>query len=195
MRFAVLLLMAALWCGRCFAGDLDEMSAEQVIERLGLQPLTVEGGYFKVHYVAEETYLRKDLPKRFDGDRHFNDATYFLITKDSFSPFHKVNNNEIWIFCAGDPAVQTTIDKDAELKQVTLGSNITKDQTLIGVISPEAWQSTRLLPGGRWALFVLSTSPAFEYSDYTGATDAEILKRYPQHSGILSGFYQKTKRY
>lgn len=191
MKKIILVCIMFLFLGiyPCQGAQLNDMTAEQVIEALGLEPLTVEGGYFKSIYVSRESYLHKNLPKRFDGDRHYQSAIYFLITENSFSPFHKINNNEVWTFCAGDPAVQTTIDKEGHLKQITFGHDILQGQAIFNAIPAESWQSTRMHPGGKWALFALSTAPAFEYSDYTGAADAEILKKYPQHETALSHFF------
>lgn len=193
MRKIGFILLAVMLLAQvvCYANDLDSMTAEQVIKTLNLQPLDIEGGYFKECYITGEKYLHKHLPQRFDGDRYFGGAIYFLITEGSQSPFHKLNVNEIWSFCAGDAAVQTTIDKAGILRQTILGKDILNGQSLMGSIPAESWQSTRLIPGGKWALYILTTAPKFEYSDYTGAADSDIIKKYPKYENILTEFCRK----
>jgi predicted cupin superfamily sugar epimerase len=193
MKKVGLLLIAAmlLFQAACYAGDLDGMTAEEVVKALNLQPLSIEGGYFRECFVASEKYLHRHLPPRFDGDRYFGGAIYFLITADSHSPFHKLNNNEVWALCAGDAAVQTIIDRAGTLKQTILGKDIQNGQSLMGTIPAESWQSTRLIPGGKWALYILTTAPNFEYSDYTGASDSDIIKKYPQYEKVLAEFCRK----
>ena len=66
--------------------------AEKIIQRLELEPHP-EGGYFKETYRSEGKILENQLPDVFDGDRNFSTCIYFLLTSETFSAFHKINQD------------------------------------------------------------------------------------------------------
>lgn len=69
-------------------------------EKLQLQEHP-EGGYFKEVYRSNEQIPKNALPDRFAGERSFGTSIYFMLTSDSFSAFHKINQDEIWHFYEG----------------------------------------------------------------------------------------------
>ena len=71
------------------------------IDHLKLQPHP-EGGYFKETYRADETIPAASLPKRFNADRNFSTAIYYLLQQGDFSAFHRIKSDECWHFYAGD---------------------------------------------------------------------------------------------
>ena len=65
---------------------IDLPPLKTVIEKLGLIPHHVEGGYFLQTYKAKEKTLRAFLPDRFDGDRAFATSIYYVI------PPHRISS-------------------------------------------------------------------------------------------------------
>ncbi len=74
------------------------LSAEEIIRRLNLKPLPMEGGYFRETYRANETISASVLPQRFGGDRSFSTAIYYLLTADTFSALHRLPSDELFHF-------------------------------------------------------------------------------------------------
>ena len=78
------------------------LTIEQLVEFYQLQPHP-EGGYFKETYRSTEKIPLQGLPVRFDGDRSFSTAIYFLLPAGHFSAFHRIKSDELWHFYTGDP--------------------------------------------------------------------------------------------
>ena len=132
------------------------MTTEDVIRHFQLQPHPSEGGYFRRTYASSQTI----------NGRALSTAILYLITSQSTSAPHKVDADEIWHFYAGDPAIQTqTADGGVESKFI-LGSNFFEGQMPQLLVPAGVWQTTRLMPGGRWALFGATVCPGFEYAGF-----------------------------
>lgn len=63
--------------------------------KLGPHP---EGGWYHQTYKSKEQVAASALPGRFDGDRAFSTAIYFLLEKGNFSAFHRIKSDECWHF-------------------------------------------------------------------------------------------------
>jgi predicted cupin superfamily sugar epimerase len=83
---------------------MDEF-IRQIIEKLGLQPLPIEGGLFCQTYKSSETIPQSALPERYVGQRSYGTAIYYLLTDDpdSFSALHRLATDEVYHFYLGDP--------------------------------------------------------------------------------------------
>jgi uncharacterized protein len=60
-----------------------------------------EGGYYRETYRSEETINKEHLPKRFNGNRSFSAAIYFLLKGDDFSAFHRIRRTNYSLFYDG----------------------------------------------------------------------------------------------
>ena len=72
-------------------------AAQSIIKKLALEPHP-EGGYFKETYRSEGEISENQLPDVFKGNRNYSTCIYFLLTSETFSAFHKINQEEIWHF-------------------------------------------------------------------------------------------------
>ena len=79
------------------------MDSEQLINFLGLKPLSEEGGYFAETYRSEEIIHPDALPDCYAGYRSFGTAIYYLLTSDTFSALHRLASDEVFHFYLGDP--------------------------------------------------------------------------------------------
>ncbi len=138
-----------------------------------------EGGWFKEVYRAAETVPESALPDRFDGDRAFSTAIYFLLESDDFSAFHRIHQDEIWHFYAGSPLTVHCINEEGAYSQVHVG------ETPMAVI-PAGWTfgATVDVPGG-FALLGCTVAPGFDFADFEMPTRAELLTDYPAHAAII----------
>jgi predicted cupin superfamily sugar epimerase len=156
------------------------------IERLDLRPHP-EGGYFRETYRAAETIDGAALPARFDGPRAFATAVYFLITRDAFSAFHRIRSDEVWHFYAGDAVTLAVLDADGRgtLTTESLGRDPARGESPQVVIPAGAWFAAEVAPQGTFALVGCTVAPGFDFADFELAERPSLIRRYPQHRGVI----------
>lgn len=156
------------------------------IERLDLRPHP-EGGYFRETYRAAETMPAAGLPGRFGGARAFATAIYFLITRDAFSAFHRIRSDELWHFYAGDAVTLAILDADGQgtLATERIGRDPARGYLPQVVIPAGAWFAAEVAPAGSFALVGCTVAPGFDFADFELGERASLVRRYPQHRGVL----------
>ena len=163
------------------------MTADKIIELLGLEPLPVEGGLFKRTYCADENLQAAGLPQRYKSSRPTSTAIYYLLTADpdSFSALHKLLSDEVYHFYLGDPVELFLLNEPGELQQIILGQDLLSGQQVQHVVPRDVWQASRLVAGGNYALLGTTMAPGYEAADYIHA-DADTIKQVcPDKSEML----------
>jgi uncharacterized protein len=74
------------------------LKAEDVIAALQLQPLPLEGGYFRETYRSPDQLPAGALHGRYRTDKAISTAIYYLLTAQSFSALHRLPADEIFHF-------------------------------------------------------------------------------------------------
>lgn len=155
------------------------MTAEEIIERLNLEPHPKEGGFFREIYRSKATLAQAALPEGYDGPRSLSTAIYYLLTPDTFSHLHTVASDETFHFYLGDAVEMLQLFPDGRGQTLTLGQDIANNQELTLTVPQGVWQGCRLLAGGTFALMGCTVSPGFEYQDYGHGDRAALCARYP----------------
>ena len=160
---------------------MSRLDARAVIERLGLEPLPGEGGYYRESYRSEESLSAEALPNRYAGGRRLGSAIYFLLTDgpQGFSAWHRLPTDEIYHFYLGDPVGLRLLHPGGAGEQIVLGPDLEAGQRPQALAPRGSWQGSRLLPGGRWALLGTTMAPGFDWSDFELAEAAELLQGWP----------------
>jgi predicted cupin superfamily sugar epimerase len=148
-----------------------------IIEKLNLQPLAVEGGYFD-----------KIITLTDDSNNEIGSSIYFLVTPDSFSSLHKVLKDEIWYFLEGDPLVQIQLNENDEFVEYELGK-VSEGKKAVSLVSKNVWQATKLKEGGSWALVATVVVPGFEETDFI-SYDHRILNKFKNICDIEKYIYK-----
>ena len=60
------------------------MTADEVKQLLHLEPLAIEGGFFRETYRSRWTVSAEYLPDGFRGSRSIGTAIYYMITPETF---------------------------------------------------------------------------------------------------------------
>jgi hypothetical protein len=135
------------------------MTADEVVERLGLKPHP-EGGWFR------ETFRDsgRDAPGA-DG-RAASTAIYYLLAAGQMSHWHRViDAAEIWHFHAGAPlALRLAPFAGGEAETMILGADLEAGQRPQAIVPAGDWQSARSL--GDWTLVGCTVAPGFEFSKF-----------------------------
>jgi predicted cupin superfamily sugar epimerase len=164
------------------------LTAQQIIDRLELVPLTVEGGYFRETYRSPLRHMGHALPAEYGGERHASTAIYYLLTPESFSAIHRVKSDEVFHFYAGDPVEMLQLWPSGEAKIVLIGNDLAAGAGYEPqvVVPAGVWQGCRLVPGGHWALMGCTVAPGFDYADFEAATRVELVRDFPEHTDLIA---------
>ncbi len=147
------------------------MNAQEIIERLGMTPLSFEGGYCRESYQSAET-----LP---DGSRA-GTAIYYLLTPDTCSRLHRLHADEVYHFYLGDPVELLLLYPDGHGEQVVLGQELERGMQLQFVVPAGVWQGSRLAPGGEWALMGTTMAPGFRRDGFAAGEREALRAAYPR---------------
>ncbi|HEX9067618.1 MAG TPA: cupin domain-containing protein [Ktedonobacterales bacterium] len=162
------------------------LTAREVIELLGLEPLPVEGGRFRVTYRAEETAV---LPGRGAAARPLSGAIYYLLHGDAFSALHRLRTDEVYHFYLGEPVEMLLLHPDGHGETLTLGQEIASGQRVQLVVPSGVWQGSRLALARHrdWALMGTTMAPAFDDADFELGDRAALIAQYPAFADLIRG--------
>ncbi len=161
------------------------LDVQQVIEALNLQPLTIEGGYFRETYRASLVIPGKALPATYAGDRNASTCIYYLLTPETFSAIHRVKSDEVFHFYAGDAVEMLQLWPSGEAKIVLLHNDLAAGHEPQHVVPAGVWQGCRLVPGGNWALMGCTVAPGFDYADFELADRQQLLAAHSEHGDFI----------
>ncbi|MGI9197988.1 MAG: cupin domain-containing protein [Candidatus Nanopelagicales bacterium] len=145
--------------------SLDEMTADEVIESLGLEYLEGEGVWFRLLWRTD----------------HGN-AIYGLLTPDDFSALHLLAEDEMWVHVAGAPVEMLHLHPDGTHAIGLLGVDIGAGESPAVLVPAHSWQGARTL--GDWSLVVCSLAPPF--SGFTLATPDTDLGAWPAAAASIT---------
>lgn len=131
--------------------SLDDLTAEEVIEHLGLEFLEGEGVWIRLLW-------RNDS----------GNAILGLLTPTDFSAMHRLVEDELWVHIAGAAIDMVVLHDDGRVEQVRLGHGL--EDSVTALVPAGAWQGSST--HGDWALVSCALAPAFsgfELADH--ATD------------------------
>jgi predicted cupin superfamily sugar epimerase len=156
-------------------------SVEQLVATLGLEPLPVEGGFFKEIWHSHRHWPGNDKPA--------GTAIVFLLTgaDDGFSAMHRLPTDEIWHRYLGDPAELLLLHPDGTGERVRLGADLAAGEQVVVVVPAGTWMGAHV-PGdrpGRHALLGCTLAPGFTPDDYEGGDRAELCARYPAEADLI----------
>lgn len=147
-------------------------TAQKLIEELKLEPLEMEGGYFRRTYTSELHFDEKN--------RSAGSAIYYLLTPETHSKIHALPIDEIYHFYLGDPVELLLLEESGKAEMITLHNDVLAGGKPQFVVDKHLWQGSRLKPGGQFALLGTTMAPAFEYADFKTPENLDtLLAKYP----------------
>jgi uncharacterized protein len=148
------------------------LTAAELISLLELQPLPREGGYYR------ETYRSRDLSSGTPHVRSAGTAIYYLLTPETSSALHRLPTDEIFHFYLGDPVEMLHLLPDGSGRLVILGNDLRAGHRPQIVVPGGAWQGSRLVSGGRFALMGTTMAPGFDFADYEHGHRDVLVRHY-----------------
>ena len=159
------------------------------VQKLGLIPLSEEGGYFRETYRSPETI---QVEEREGEKRSLFTTIYYLIVPE-LGGKNYLNRNKSDIthyFQDGWPAKYIYITPEGDIKEYILGRDILKGHVLQLRVPGNCLKAAKILidDAGQYAKFPCEEpftliseemSPGFDYSDRHVPTASEVKAKYP----------------
>jgi predicted cupin superfamily sugar epimerase len=161
------------------------MTADEVKEILQLEPLRMEGGFFRETYRSRWMISPDYLPEGMRGMHSIGTAIYFMITPESYSRLHRVPGSEIFHFYIGDPVVMLQLLPGGAHQTLTIGTDLAQGARPQVVVRGNVWMGAKLAPGGKFALLGTTMSPGFAHSDYEGGMREDLIPKYPAAADLI----------
>ncbi len=161
------------------------ISADEIIKKFNLKPLPEEGGFYTETYRSPERISKTVLPTRYNSDKSFGTAIYYLLTPDTCSALHRLPTDEIFHFYLGDPVIMLQLLPDGSSKKVTMGHDVEAGQQLQVIVPRGVWQGSFLKEGGNFALLGTTMAPGFDFSDYETGDRKDLIERYSEHKELI----------
>ncbi|WP_422479923.1 cupin domain-containing protein [Pleomorphochaeta sp. DL1XJH-081] len=166
---------------------MASVEAQELISRLGLEPLEGEGGYYRNIFLDTQRIPTAHLGNFVASELPLSSVIYYLMTKESFSALHWLAGLEVWTWIAGDPVEQVIIHPGSVVETRILGFGPERES--VSVVLGNSWQGSRILADGTHGYALCSTvmNPAYHPDDFVLA-DRSICMRYPEESDLLLQF-------
>lgn len=161
------------------------MTKAEIISKLKLEKHP-EGGYFKETYRSALTAESALLPSYFEGSRQFSTCIYFMLTSDSFSAFHRVQQDEIWHFYTGQTILLHMISENGDYSKVKIGNRLDQGEIPQFVVPAKIWFAAEIIASEGFALVGCTVSPGFDFKDFELANRKDLMKKFPEHKAIIS---------
>ena len=138
----------------------SDLTSDEIIELLGLAPLPVEGGFFRVTHSSDRS-----------------SAIYFLMTPGGFSAMHRLIHPELWHWYAGAPAAMLLLDPDGGVREPVLGVGLAAGQRPQVMVDPGVYMGASTT--GDWTLVGTTMAPPFTEVGLEFPTVAQLVERWP----------------
>jgi len=155
------------------------LSAQRVIELLRLEPLPIEGGYFRRTYLADEQVDAAALPARYAKAKPLANAIYYLVTARDFSALHRLKSDELYHFYLGAVVELLLLYPDGSARVIELGTDLEAGQHVQFLVPRDVWQGSRVKPGGEFALMGTTLAPAWDADDFELGDRDALIAQYP----------------
>jgi predicted cupin superfamily sugar epimerase len=165
--------------------DKEMLTADELIAALELQPLPLEGGYFRETYRSPDRLAAASLPDHYRTDKALSTAIYYLLTPQTFSALHRLPTDEIFHFYLGSPVQMLQLRTDGQGQVMMLGPDVLGGQSLQIVVPRGVWQGSWLMPGGSYALLGTTMAPGFDFADYEAASAEHLIEAYPDYAELI----------
>ena len=164
------------------------LTADALIQTLGLEALPVEGGYFRQTYRADDTVLAPTFGATSPLEKPRSTAIFYLLssTPDSFSALHMLPTDEIYHFYLGDPVDLLLLNTEGGSELVTLRPDLLNGHQVQFVAPAGVWQGSRLIAGGNFALLGATMAPGYVDADFFLGDRERLTERYPERAGLIN---------
>ena len=162
------------------------LTADALIDKLGLAPLPWEGGYYRETWRADVSVPQDALSDAYDGPRNAGTAIYYMLTPDTISRLHRLPSDEVFHFYLGDP-VELVALADGGATTIVLGSDLMAGQKVQHVVPGNTWFGARLSADGEhgYALMGTTVAPGFDFADLEMGDANVLISEFPNSAEFV----------
>ena len=148
-------------------------AAQDWIKQLDLEPHP-EGGFYQRIYTSP-TMLENEQPSA--------TSIHYLLEKDDFSAWHRIQQDEIWYFHEGSPLIIRQLTPSGQLKEETLSLN----HQLHVLVPANTWFCAEPIihNSSPYSLVSCIVTPGFRFEDFELGNAEELVNLYPRHRDII----------
>jgi predicted cupin superfamily sugar epimerase len=161
------------------------LTAQELITRYQLQ-LHPEGGYFREVYRSNEMIPAVGLPGRFDGQRPFSTAIYFLLEGNQYSAFHRIKSDECWHFYAGTGIHIYVLFPNGGGEVLKLGDDGNTGYSFQQVVPAGCWFASKPVHENGYSFVGCTVAPGFDFADFALAKKEELVKEWPRYTSWIN---------
>ncbi len=161
------------------------LTAQELITRYQLQPHP-EGGYFREVYRSNEMIPAVGLPGRFDGQRPFSTAIYFLLEGNQYSAFHRIKSDECWHFYAGTGIHIYVLFPNGGGEVLKLGDDGNTGYSFQQVVPAGCWFAAKPVHENGYSFVGCTVAPGFDFADFELAKKEELVKEWPRYTSWIN---------
>ncbi|HZQ07192.1 MAG TPA: cupin domain-containing protein [Anaerolineae bacterium] len=179
------------------------ITPEFLIEHFQLEPLTIEGGMYRLHYRSDEHIHPDVLPERYTQAKATGNAIVYLhlasghalgtssVGRDHLqqphtcSMMHRLRTDEIYHFYNGDPVTLLLLYPDGHSETHVLGQDYVHGHVPFFVVPRHVWQGSFLNDGGKWALLGCTLAPAYDDEDFELGVRELLCAQYPEAAELI----------
>ena len=156
--------------------------ARAIVTRLGMRKIPHEGPWF-VETHRSRARVEGTLAARYPSERVAYTAILALMTRESFSAFHRLATDELWHFHDGAPLELLLLGAGRRGTRVVLGADVLRDRHPQYLVPRGTWMAARPIgdAADAYSLIGNTLAPGFEYEDYEAGSRATLLREYPAH--------------
>jgi uncharacterized protein len=165
----------------------DELSAEDVIARLGLQPHPT-CGYVAETYRSATRIAAGGLAAPFADGRPVGSALYFLVTDERWVRLHRIMNDQLYHHYLGDALEVLALYPDGSYSLEVVGPDLTAGERPQLFLPGGTFHCARLRSGGRWFLGASTEWPGVEAPDVELGDRDDLLERFPGAADLIDEF-------
>jgi uncharacterized protein len=158
-------------------------TADYWIKHLQLLPHP-EGGFYRETYRSRENISAQSLPMRFEGDRSFSTAIYFMLRSQDRSLFHKIKSDELWHFHDGS-SLTIHVLHSSGVATCVLGLDVDAGQQPQVVIPADCWFGATVDKPDHYTLASCTVSPGFHFSDFELARRDRLILEFPDQAALI----------
>ncbi len=163
-----------------------DITADFFIKKYKLQPHH-EGGYYAEIFRSDNKVM---VSKEYASDeRSALTSIYFLLPSNSFSAWHRVKSDEVWIYNHGCPMTILTLGNNAKLESQILGNPVLHTDAQYQITVPRnTWFCAYLNELQHFSLISCIVGPGFDFADFELADRQQLIQAFPQQQKIIEKY-------
>jgi uncharacterized protein len=166
-----------------------ELSAQQIIDLLGLKPHPTCGFASEIFQSAIQV-PKAVLPAGYNGSRPLGGVLYFLVKPEAQIRLHRIRSDQMYHHYFGDPLEVLLLYPNGISEVKTVGPDLAAGMRPQLMIPGNTYHASRMAPGAKFAMLGTSVWVKPEPSDVEMGNPDQLAVAYPAAKSQIMAFAQ-----